>query len=416
MTDYYCDLEKAFADATGLDHAGAELTGPAGLQAAIRGTGNATKLAAGDTIYIKGTGDQSRLVLIDCNGSDVTGWGIGDVVHNKDGVLVWQGVVVETNAGGFLDADDIAAVWLDAGYDEDDILIADGVTNDDASGGAGDPTDVDPLAARSTPGAVFDGNVGLSSSLLEYVGVNAAWVEDGTAAVLDGGGKATNNIIASPGTANAVWIFRNICGKDAASHAWGTSSSAGLCHFQNCMAENPGGSGWIGDWLYATFYGCKAWDCGGLYGIRGTYGRMVHCTAYNCGIGLYPLIGAAIGCVAYENVTGFSLSYGSDAYNCVADSNEKGIDAPHPNCHVAGCRVTNNTTYGLFGVSYRATHTFYSGNAANWQNAPYAMVDGASTQLLGTDDGYIDGDNADLSLRNYGLTNQAQGRRMEVAL
>ena len=80
MTDYYCDLdEDTHADATGADHAGNEYTGPAGLQAAIRGTGNATALAAGDTtppaIVASGGGAKLRTVLDDgsCPWGDMAG-------------------------------------------------------------------------------------------------------------------------------------------------------------------------------------------------------------------------------------------------------------------------------------------------------------------------------------------------------
>lgn len=84
---YYCDMsEGTYADRTGNNNGADVLTGPAGLQAAIRGTGFATALAAGDTLEIKaGTGAEKRLVTIDCNGTDVSNWDLDDRVRNKDG-------------------------------------------------------------------------------------------------------------------------------------------------------------------------------------------------------------------------------------------------------------------------------------------------------------------------------------------
>ena len=74
-TTYYIDPAADFVDRTGLDKVGAELTGPGGFQAALRGTGAATKLAAGDTIVIKaGILAIDRLILMDCNGTDVSAW------------------------------------------------------------------------------------------------------------------------------------------------------------------------------------------------------------------------------------------------------------------------------------------------------------------------------------------------------
>ena len=85
---YYCNLsEGTFADATGDpdgDGAGDIYTGPAGFMAALRGTGSATVLAAGDTLWLCGTGDLQRLILMDCDGTDVSAWGVGDVVQNGD--------------------------------------------------------------------------------------------------------------------------------------------------------------------------------------------------------------------------------------------------------------------------------------------------------------------------------------------
>ena len=127
---YYCDLGNAtFADSAGTDHVGAEYTGPAGMQAAIRGTGNATALAAGEILYVTGTGDLSRLVQIDCNGYDTTAtpWDEGDAVESLDGgAAQWSGVVVEAGVGAVADT---ILVWMTAGKDATYITVAYGINN-----------------------------------------------------------------------------------------------------------------------------------------------------------------------------------------------------------------------------------------------------------------------------------------------
>jgi len=143
----------------------------------------------------------------------------------------------------------------------------------------------------------------------------------------------------------------------------------------------------------------------------------VHCTAYNCGNGFYVYAGAAAGCVAYECTTGFTLVYGA-AYNCVADSNTNGFAGTNGNEQAVGCRITNNTAYGISGTkSLYDPYCFYGGNGANFQNDIHDdTVDGTSTRVTSGTVGYIDGDNATLADRNYGLTNSATSRRQEVTL
>jgi len=422
MTDYYLDPAKAYSDATGVDKTGNEYTGPAGLQAAIRGTGNATALVKGDTLYIKaGTGDQSRLVLIDCNGTSVTAWGIGDVVHNKDAGSTWQGVVVETNSGGFLGANDLALVWLDSGYDKDDILIAEGVTNDDAGGGANDPTDVDPLAAVSAPGNATDNNTGDADEPISVIAVNAAWVEDGSEAIFDAKDIATYNF----DLAGKDYLhFRNIHGANAASHGWVCSTGLSVySHFEDCVASGSGGCGFGGlsNIRYSSFHRCRAYDIAGTYGITGLLCSYSHCVAYNCVTGFYPNTGGALsGCLAYQCTTGIKTGQGSTLYNCVADDNTTGVSIYVAGASLVGVRITNNTT-GVGGTSaWYEKFCFYGGNTANWTNANGVdLVDGASTRTISdvvADIGYIDPDNATLADRNYALTNQASARRQAVTL
>jgi len=421
MTDYYCDLgEDTFSDATGADHAGNEYTGPAGLQAAIRGTGNATALAAGDTLHLKGTGGLSRLVLIDCNGTDVSAWGIGDVVHNKDAGSTWQGVVVQANdaPAGNLGADDLALVWLDSGYDEDDILVAEGVTNDDAGGGAGDPTDVDPLAAKSTPGVYVETDGG-SASFIEFVGVNSLWAEDGTLAVLDGGDKAHTGFRNSAICSYIEW--RNVHTTQTVDEAWAADASLRYCALVNCVASAGAGGGFGTTYhiQYSSAMHCKAYDNSGGAGFSLSSSSVFNCVAYNNGTYGFRLVyGSVSGCVAYENTTNFYIANGTGLFNCVADAGTYGVSIVGSGTTLTACRITNNISYGVYrSYPTHDPYCFYGDNGANFENDIHDdTVRGDSTRVTTGTVGYVDGDNATLADRNYGLANAATSRRQAVTL
>ncbi len=416
MSTYYCDLTADYADNPGT--LADPYAGPAGLQAALRGTGNAVALVAGDTLYIKGSGDLSRLVLIDCDSTDVTGWGLGDVVRNKDAGSAWQGVVVETNSGGFLGADDLALVWLDSGYDEDSILVAEGVTNDDASGGASDPTNVDPLANRSAPGVYLGAN-GTNVAKVHYVGVNAAWVEDGSRAVLDGADKAYTGL---RNAASINWQeFRNIHTRRVVDKAWMADQHINYSVFVNCVAsESAGGFGGTYAIRFSTAFGCTAYDNNAV-GMKLYYSSGVNCTAYNNGAYGFELAVASLAnSVSFENVYGAYLPGSCSVVNCVFDKNlSHGVVSTGASSQLVACRITNNASYGIFGDNpVHDPYSFYSGNAANFENDIHdARVRGVSTRVTTGTIGYIDNDDATPNdQRNYGLTNQAAARRMEAVL
>jgi hypothetical protein len=125
--------------------------------------------------------------------------------------------------------------------------------------------------------------------------------------------------------------------------------------------------------------------------------------------------------VAFQCTTGFKPTFGTVLYNCVADDNTNGVAPSYAGAVFVGCRITNNATYGVSGdLSWYEKYCFYGGNTANWANANGVdLAGGVSTRTISdvvADIGYIDGDNATLADRNYGLTNQATSRRQAVSL
>jgi len=412
MTDYYCDLgEGTWADNAGTS-TGTAYTGPAGLQAAIRGTGNAAALTAGDTLYIKGTGDQSRLVWLDVD-TDVSSWSLGESVRNDTGDPdEWVGVVAEVGYGG---NNDQILVWLNDGFTEDDIDLSHGIYK---SG----PWNCG-LDAKDTKGIEIDTNGGSAAGPISFVGVNSSWSEDGTQAILDADDLANYNVLNS---GKDYLHFRNITGKDSAGDAFGTTSTTVYCHFVNCIADTPAAGGFVhagAYWQYGSFFRCKATGFT-TYGFQLYRASLAACVAYGgtgaSAYGFYLSSCAAAQCVAYKQDDGYGayISDGSQLTNCVLDSNKYGLKVAQAGHQIVGVRITNNTTHGITGaIPVSDLYCFYFGNGADFQNDIHLPNDdGASTRTTTGTVGYVDGDNATLADRDYSLASDAAARRQEVTL
>ena len=413
---YYCDIgETTFADSVGTAE-GTAYTGPAGLQAAFRGTGNATALAAGETLYIKGDGNLSRLVLLDCNGTDVSAWAPTNVVRNLDGAGDdWTGVVVQANDDpvGQLGADDLVLVWLDTGKTEDDIDLDDGIENTTLAENA------DPLAAKSTPGIRCDTASGTAGSEIIIEGQNGSWVTDGTRPVLDGNLKATH-CFASVGKAD--YICSNIEFKNAASdNVTVITASASRWHFVNCHSHHAGNDGWgpAGglEWYSCQWTLCIANNCADGFDVFVDCVFLL-CSAHTNTNGFTPHNGAFFdSCLAYSNtgVGYYYLRQVSSLVNCVSDGNASGMYICQGNVTVKGCRITNNTVQGIYGDgsgSYLDLYNFYNSNngvdIAGTVTA-YPEIRGASTRITTGTIGYEDAGND-----KYNLRLGAAGYRNEI--
>lgn len=432
MTEYYCDIgADTFTDSTGDpdgDGSGDVYTAPAGLQAAIRGTGNATALVAGDTLYIKaGTGDLSRLVLIDCDGYDASAWSPGDAIESLDGGSAqWSGVVVQANddPAGNLGADDIILAWLVSDKAASDIVVADGINN---------TTKVetkDPIASVSTPGVQLDTNEGSEGSLISVVGVDGLWSENGMKATLDGNDIATNCINIK---AKDHFQWRNIEFTRANGNCVNILTSVAYFHtFIRCsIHDSVTGSGVQGSGggtvNYFVFRYCDLYNNAGQGAGPLRYPVFDGCRIYNNGVfGVYAQFSATFtNCVFYEN-TNHALRTLNDGNtkitNCVFDKNVlAGLYCSESVVTVEGCRFTENGTYGIevSSANVYAGYNFFKDNttAATTGSTIYTRdKDVADTNVHDGVIGYIDGDNAMLADRNYGLTNQATSRRQAVVL
>jgi hypothetical protein len=367
MATYYCDLsDGTFVDRTGVDVAN-EYTGPAGFMAAMRGTGNATALAATDTLWLCGTGDLQRLILMDCAGTDVTagglGWAVGDVVRNKDGAGDdWTGVIVETNDGGFLGADDMLLIWLDAGKSEDDINVADGVENTTQM-----PAEsVDPITSAIAPGINMNGIAN---------GDNTGRIRiRGTTDLTD----PTNNL------GQAVLDCQVNAGATAADDGTSCTLVVTFISLEYITVQNAADDGIYcsaaasNDWQYIH---CLTKDCGdmGLYagGARALVHRCIsrdnsaddnfylyaNVTAAFClseGSGDYGFNANSSGgvfycCIGFGNADDNFYSTGDAVrlLNCVGDGSTGGsgwyyaATTVTEGCVALGSRFTNNNQYGI---------------------------------------------------------------------
>ena len=410
---YYCDLGNGtFANATGLDHTGNEYTGPAGLQAAIRGTGNATALAAGEILYLKGTGDLSRLVLLDCNAVDVSAWAPGNVVRNKDGAGDdWTGVVVQANDDpvGGLGADDLVLVWLDTGKTETNINLADGIENTTLAESA------DPLAAKSTPGIKFDGNSGDGTSgRIRIEGTNTSWVTGvGLAyqAVLDGNSKtvacitttttdyhhleaitlqnsAGRNIGYATSLGANLWVLRRVISKNslAGDQIYGLNYGVLI----RCVFESSSSHAIYYSSYHVTFVGCVFRDSGGrAISINNSMSVMYACLFHDCGG-----VGDPVLTVGNRRVRLFNL--------VIDNGGGDGIVVTTGNALVVGSRITNNGGYGInvsgAGDCVEDLNYFEDNTSGNRNNVPVGSY--SDEDQADTNEGYTDPAADDYNLRD----------------
>ena len=346
MTAYYCDVDADFvAGRDGTDGTTEVLTGPGGLQIAIRGGGGAAGefkaggLVAGDILYVKGTtGLVSRLVkvLIATNGNTPNAWEIGDVVRDNTAGTHWTGKVVQErdNVATGLSGNQQVLIQLDAPYDYDDINdnFGDGIENTTKA----ETGTIVQAADVTCVGIEFDTNEGTEAAgYLKIVGVNSSWVNDGTYAVLDGDGDADHCI---DRVDVDYWWFENLEQKNSTGNLMERTSGYLYNHVRlNCYFHDTSGNG-INDVQ------------------NGHNSNMILCKFASCGIGIYnPKVQHIYACKFLDNTTGlwFSDVMGSVAGN-VFHGNGTGIRS---GAYLGTVAVLNNvfdgnTTVGLDHVSY----------------------------------------------------------------
>lgn len=241
MTARYSLLGVDFTNAASAgDATGTPAMGVGGFQSMIEGWGNHDALVAADALNTRGIGDLSKLVKITVDVDKSGTWVIADNVQNfNDGGGAsgddWVGKLV------FIDA---TTVWVQiniASTDIDSVDTADGIDNTTQ-------TDQIPganMTAVVCQGIQIDNNQGTNANLIEIVGVNSSWVEDGTQFKLDGKNKATHCMLSD---GKDLFFSRNFDFDDAAVDGLATTDTADARYWvlMNGSIHNCGGHG-IGD-------------------------------------------------------------------------------------------------------------------------------------------------------------------------
>jgi hypothetical protein len=415
MATYNVDLAATFvAGRDGTNTTTEVLTGPGGLQIAIRGGGGAAGefksggLVAGDILLLRGTAPLNRLVYVQTD-TDVSAWSIGDQVRNNTGSGDhWTGYVVQEYDNvpqGLSSNDTIIQITSPADYDDINDNQADGIENVTKAETVG----INDVLCQ---GIQLDGNGGTAGGgNVNIVGCGeATWTARTDVATLDGGGDATYVMDISDIDYYTVEHLR-ITGaiNDGIDRGSGGTTDFVFIH---CRFDNNGSDGFDGTNLVRGLFEQCIFENNSSNGVyqsdQTTYKMCV--VRNNGGTGLllyrYCLVD---GCLIYENTAdgvSFSAS-GNRVVNSVIDDNgDAGIEiASVGNICIYCNRITNNGDYGI-----RVASAGYESNRENF-NVLYGNDGGGiGTDLLNilsglksyggtgglgaaSDDGYVDSAN-----------------------
>ena len=400
MTDRYCDLAQNFDNPANVgDTSGNPALGPGGFQSMIEGWGNHDALDAGDTLYLKGTADLSKLVNITVDVDKSGTWAISDVVenHNDGGGANgddWVGELV------YIDA---TTLWVQinaASTDYASVSTADGVynvTQADEIAGAN-------MTAKACPGIQIDNNQGdLTSGNIQFLGCDSSWTRTKTdQAVLDGDSAATNTMIT--GSSLNYFRFENIDYINATGYGMCIGNSTRDFVFRRCRFMDNGSDGIYVETGPEMFIECVYSGNSG-FGIYKGYSGQFFCRAVDNGSrGMYQATGTLFGCLVHNNhFDGIETSSGH-CIHCVLDGNGGyglGLGSSNKYFGVIGNRICNNSKYGLrhsiqYLLGFEDYNVFYNNNGGGTGlNVSSEILKGehsyGTNHTLGApgDDGYV---------------------------
>lgn len=381
-------------------------------------------VAAGEILYIKGTGDLSKFynVEFDAQSGNLT---LGEGVSWGSGGTAGTGVV--TFPGAFPSA--TATVEIE-------VLTGVAPANDLTITGATSGSTITPTANIAQKTLNLDTKAGtLTDGLIRYVGVNSSWAIDETRAFIDANSSPVD-IITMNATPDFI-AFENIEVKDNAGttkSGW-YAANAGLAglYLVNCCANNVTGYGFNFSNAFGSFvYRCAAYSCGqaGFYGPN----QFVLCCGRNNTMHGFLLYGGGVtfGCIAVDNSDdGIQPEQNCWVYNCVADGNsDDGISYASGGVQnlsaVFGSRITNHSGSGDIGIYCQNInviigHTYLENNAGDniqvgtGQYYEIKLEGGSSTSNVedqsDTDYGYVDRDGKDYATDYTDATDPSIRRR-----
>lgn len=405
---YYVDITTASVAAwntrNGLS-SGACWFGMSGLQKAF------DTAAAGEIVYIKGTGDLSKFYSVTFDASNGTTLTDGEQVSWTAGAQA--GVVHCGNTSGGAGNVEITLIGASTAP------VEDGVITGATSGGT-----ITPTAAIAQKTIDVDLQTGSNAAgFIKFIGVNSSWAVDVTRAIIDANSVAVH-IITFGATPQMIWM-ENIEVQEAGASSHGFYHNAGAnvgTVYINCCAHNCGANGWLGTYIdYGLLLRCVSYSNTG-HGIElgSATSRLMFCCSRDNGARGYQEIGSndlLFGCISHNNVRGFCVFAGT-MINCVSDDNAvAGVlltaNATQRFQLLIGNRITNHAGGGEIGVNASSEpivtgwNYFENNDGDNVQNAtlhfPISLEGTATTSnledLSNMDYGYVDSANHDFSTR-----------------
>lgn len=273
----------------------------------------------------------------------------------------------------------------------------------------------------------FDGNSGTSASLINWIGVNSSWADDGTRYIIDGGSNAGNQF----NMASEYHFFKNIELNNSQDHTLQFEGyAAHPMIFQNCIFHNAANEIIDPSNNYSRamlFILCHFTSGGGSSPAyyRAAEAKFLWCVfADNSGPGLSVYHEKSLnmyGCIVHNNGgIGIYCDYGGgqEIINCVIDGNSgDGIQVDEVGGStvafdiIIGNRITNNT----IGLDVDANAGFiwelYNFYLNNSTSATQGSPSGGTGSLSAGTEGYNDSGNDD-----FNLTTSATLRRTAIDL
>jgi len=257
-----------------------------------------------------------------------------------------------------------------------------------------------------------DTNSGTMASLIQLIGVNDSWVDDGTYCVIDGQDNAISGLYI-----NSVdfWTFKNIrihsCDGTAAletASAYSNYFTFINCAFDDCDGQGARPNGYL---RYACFDRCLFDTNTGSALYRPDDDSVFFACVFANNTGARVVDGANAGCIFsnclfYGNSGVIYLYNGGTLLNCVIDGGTSdGVEFPSgPMCSIIGCRITNHTGTGKVGFKVTASNraymrnTYFENNTTNYTSGGYIDLGGNAEDQSETNKGYVDPTNNDFNL------------------
>ncbi len=355
---YYCDLAVDFvAGRDGTNDTTEVLTGIGGVMSSLYGWGASAQIAAGETLWLKGTANAGKFIKWIVTADKSGTWVIGDVIMsgtedaNPQG-SVFTGVLVYISATMLY-----VQCNLTAGGDYDDVGIPDGIDN---------TTRVESITAAQTT-SVHAFGIELATGVAMGTQLDGRLVVRGTTDLSDP--VANEGLAYIDGQAVADYALY-ISLDETNWYRWRYVS------FEDVNIDAVGTAGSGVDCDYWDFELCRLNDSvRGIYGYSFNYLRMFRCIAAGNSSHGYYSVGADILklCAAYNNGgQGILCSYGVGSFvlDCLARGNTlNNFYSSRATSTFDGCLADGSTAGSGFlidGTYYaRGGSTIFNSRAVN---------------------------------------------------